>query len=337
MRAFELRARGIESLCATERPTPTPKPREVLLRLTATSMNYHDMPVLRGHFPWLELPRVPMSDGCGIVEAVGSEVTELAVGDRVFPMGYPDWRAGKPTRSSKLRVLGDTIDGCLQDYLAIEAGACCRAPAHLDDGEVATLCAAGVTAWNSVVGQGDVRAGEVVVVQGTGGVSTFALKIAKASGAVVIATSSSDEKLARAKELGADFVVNYAKTNWAEAVRELTNGNGADLVVDVAGSTTLGKSIEAAAMNGRIAVVGVLSGMMAGDVGIFPIFEKNLTIFGVNAGSVADGDALVRAMEASKLHPEIGARFRYDQCAEALALLEAQKHVGKIVLTNDRR
>ena len=254
-RVLVMRSAGLEGLGLEERERPEPGPGQVLLRLRASCLNYHDYVVLQGQTR-VEYPRVPLSDGCGEVVDVGPGVTRLQAGDRVAPNFFPGWVGGRPTLEDWRNVLGDSIDGCAQDHLTVSAAGVAKVPDHLSDLEAATLPCAGLTAWNALIEPG-LMAGETLLVQGTGGVSIFALQLGKALGAEVIVTSSSDEKLERARELGADHSVNYRTTpEWQVAVREITGGHGADLIVDVGGRDTLARSVQAAAVGGRIALVG---------------------------------------------------------------------------------
>jgi NADPH:quinone reductase-like Zn-dependent oxidoreductase len=336
MRAIELQEPGLQGLVEVERPRPVPGPGDVLLRMLAASLNYRDLIMIRGQVPGRQLPRVPLSDGCGEVVAVGENVKRLAIGDRVATQFVPRWISGPPRGALRSEVPGTAFDGCLQDYMVIDAEAVTRAPAHMTDAEVATLPCAAVTAWRSVVVDGGITAGDRIAVQGTGGVSIFALQIGHMLGAEVIATSSSDEKLARARDLGAAHLINYRSTpGWGARVLELTDGRGVDLVVDVGGAGTLPQSIHALADGGRVAVVGVLGGM--GDAAL-PVGEtmlKNAHIFGVTVGSRDDTEAMFRAFELNRLQPVVGATFSFTDVKKALELMSAGGHFGKIVLEID--
>jgi NADPH:quinone reductase-like Zn-dependent oxidoreductase len=315
-----------------ERAVPEPAPGQALVRLRASSMNYHDLVNLLGLIkgPW---PRVPMTDGCGEVAAIGDGVRGLAVGDRVIVAFHPLWLDGPPTPAAKRECPGDTGDGCLQQYLCVAANALIKVPAHLTDLEAATLPCAGVTAW-SALRSGGVQPGDVVVAMGTGGVSLFVVQLAKANGATVVLTSSSDDKLTIGKSLGADHLINYRRDpEWYTSVRELTNGRGADLVVDVGGPDTLGKAVLATRMGGYVAIVGVLSGVGAAEVPVSYAMTRNIRLEGITVGSVADHAALCRAMSASALRPHISHTLAWDQMDEAMRVLQANEHVGKIAIT----
>ena len=243
--ALVLQSPGLEGLAVEEREIPKPGPGEAVVRLQASCLNYHDFVVLKGLQPSVQYPRVPLSDGAGQVVAVGDGVARVSPGDRVCANFYRDWVAGPPQPQHWASVFGDAIDGCAQQYLQLPAEALSMTPAHLSDLEAATLPCAGVTAWASLERAG-LRSGETVLVQGTGGVSIFGLQLAKARGCRVIVTSSSHAKLERARELGADETIHYLeRPDWDEAARELTNGRGVDLTIDVGGEQTLGRAIAA--------------------------------------------------------------------------------------------
>jgi NADPH:quinone reductase-like Zn-dependent oxidoreductase len=315
-----------------QRDMPEAAAGEAIVRVRASSMNYHDLVNLRGLIkgPW---PRVPMSDGCGEVAALGHGTRGVAVGDRVVAAFHPLWLQGPPTPAAKRECPGDTNDGCLQQYLRIAATALIPAPPHLSDVEAATLPCAGVTAW-SALRSGGLQPGDVVVAQGTGGVSLFVVQLAKAHGATVILTSSSDDKLAIGASLGADHLVNYRREpDWHTRVREITDGRGADIVVDVGGPDTLGKAVLAARMGGYVAIVGVLSGVGGAEVPVAVAMTRNVRLEGITVGSVADHAALCRAMTAAQIRPYISHTLPWDRIDEAMRVMAANEHVGKIAIT----
>ncbi|MGH6958399.1 MAG: zinc-dependent alcohol dehydrogenase family protein [Caulobacteraceae bacterium] len=331
MRAMVLdRGVGLEHLKLAERPAPKARPGEVVLRMRACSINYRDLITVTA--PGMaRLPLVPLSDGAGVVEEVGEGVSRVKVGDLVMPSFFPNWLAGRPTPQA-LPALGGALDGVACEAFAISAEGVTRAPAHFDAVEAATLPCAAVTAWRALMVEGRLMAGETVLVQGTGGVSIFALQFAKLAGARVIVTSSSDEKLERAKALGADETINYRRTpEWAAAARELTGGRGVDHVVEVGGADTFPKSIAAAALGGHIAVIGVLSGFVK-DLNVAEIFSRNLKISGITVGSREHVEQMVRAIEVAKLKPVIDRRFPLDRLADALALMKSAGHFGKVAI-----
>ncbi|HEX7094704.1 MAG TPA: NAD(P)-dependent alcohol dehydrogenase [Acidimicrobiales bacterium] len=313
-----------------ERPIPSPGPLDVVVRVRACSLNYHDLVNLAGLIkgPW---PRVPLSDGAGDVVAVGSDVTAWKPGDRVFGAFFPRWQAGPARPEAKRVVYGDTCDGWLQQYVWFPADALVEVPAGLTFEEAATLPCAATTAW-SALRAGEVRPGSSVVVQGSGGVSVFALQLAKAHGATVIATSSSDDKLATLSELGADHLVNYRREpDWDRRVRELVPG-GADVVVDVGGPETLSRSIAATRMGGTIAVVGVLSGYGDASVPVGVVMTRHLRLTGVAVGSVADHRDVAAAVASAGLRPHISHVFDWTELAEATRVMHAREHLGKVVI-----
>lgn len=321
-----------EPLAPAHRPRRDPRRGEVLLRIRATSVNFHDYSGVHGRIANLPWPRIPFSDACAEVLDVGEDVTRVVMGDRVCPNFFPKWQGGRPSQDGLSVIYGDQVDGFLQEYVCVDAGSLVHAPRHLTDAEAATLPCAGLTAWRSLVVEAQVKPGATVVVQGTGGVSLFALGIAKMLGARVIATSSSEEKLVRAEELGADHVINYRRTpDWDQQVLALTNGRGADVVVDVGGSDTLPRAVMASAIDGHVSVIGVLSGVASA----FPLrlaMAKNVTVRGITVGSRADLDAFCRALEATHYRPVIDSVFDRGAVNEALGLLVSQRHFGKIAI-----
>jgi NADPH:quinone reductase-like Zn-dependent oxidoreductase len=289
---------------------------------------------VRGHYnPRQPLPLVPCSDGVGVVEAVGEGVTRAKVGDRVCPTFCQSWLDGPPTREKLRSTLGGPLDGTLQELMVLDQEGLVHPPAHLTDVECATLPCAAVTAWSALFAEGELVAGQTVLVLGTGGVSIFALQLAKARGARVIVTSSSDEKLERAKALGADETINYrADAAWGKTVRKLTDGRGVDHVVEVGGGETLEQSLLATAVGGRIAVIGVLSGVAA-KVAITTVLMGCLRLQGVLVGHRASFEALGSFVAAHELRPVIGAEIPCEHAREALELMARGGHFGKICLT----
>ncbi len=320
---------GLEHLRPVVRDWPTPKPGEVVVRLAAASINYRDLATVTMMAP--PRPLIPLSDGAGMVETVGDGVTRVKVGDLVMSGFFPHWIAGRPT-PQRLAALGGALDGVACEAIALPAEGVTKAPAGWDAAEAATLPCAAVTAWRGLMVEGRLTAGETVLVQGTGGVSIFALQFAKLAGARVIVTSSSDEKLARAKAMGADAAINYRQTpDWASAARELTGGRGVDHVVEVGGADTFQQSIRACALGGNIAVIGVLSGFVK-DLNVAAIFGGNLHINGVTVGSRETVEQMVGAIEVAKLKPVIDRRYSLEQLPEALALMQSGGHFGKVVI-----
>ena len=282
MKAFLLEAAGLDNLKKVERDVPKPGPGEVLLRMSAASLNYRDLMIVTTGGMYRP-PFIPLSDGCGVVEEVGAGVTRVKAGDRVAPSFFQKWISGRPELALLGSSLGGPHDGCLSQYMVLSEDGVSKVPAFLTDEQVATLPCAGLTAWRGLR-EGGFKAGDTVVVQGTGGVSIFALQFAKAGGGTVIVTSSSDEKLERAKALGADHLINYKATpEWAKEVRKITGGRGADHVIEVGGAGTFNQSLQAVRLDGHIAVIGVLAGFTK-DVPIAAIFGGNIRITGLSVG-----------------------------------------------------
>jgi NADPH:quinone reductase-like Zn-dependent oxidoreductase len=315
---------GIDNLKLKDRDVPKPGPGEVVLKMKAGSLNYRDLATVTfGGNPKL-LPMVPLSDGCGEVVEVGEGVKRLKKGDRVAPSFFQGWQSGGPVAENLgPTALGSPIDGCAQEYMCLSAEGMSKAPANLSDEEVACLPCAGLTAWRALVVEGGLKAGDTVLVQGTGGVSIFALQFAKAMGARVIVTSSSDEKVERAKKLGADASINYKQTpDWEMEARKLTGGRGVD---------HFPRSITAARVGGHIAVIGILSGLTK-DVNVAAIFAQNLKISGITVGSRTHFEEMTRAIEQNDIHPVIDKRFPLADAQEAFRLMQGASHFGKIVL-----
>lgn len=324
-----------EALVDTERAVPVPGPTDALVRVRASSVNFHDRVNLLGLIPG-PFPRVPMSDGAGDVVAVGEAVEGLAVGDRVISAFHPDWLAGPPTHEAKRTCPGDTHDGWLQQHVLAPAATLTPAPAHLSDVEAATLVCAGVTAWSSLqLGRdGTVGPGDVVVTLGTGGVSLFVVQLAKALGATVVLTSSSDAKLEVGRSLGADHLVNHRTTSdWEKEVRAVTDKRGADLVVDLGGEETLARSIAATCMGGTVVVAGGLGGFGAAAIPVSRVMTQNIRLNGVTVGSVAAHRELAAFVETHGIVPHVSHTLGWDDLADALDVLDANDHVGKIGIT----
>lgn len=332
MRCWEIRSFGEDGLVEGERPDPTPGPGEVLVRVRAAALNYRDLMMLRGHYnPRLGLPRVPLSDGVGTVEAIGPGVEELAVGDRVASCFFQRWADGEISARAGRSALGGEIDGVLAQRVVLRAEGVIRPPEHMSDVEAATLPCAALTAWNALIEGGGLRPGQTVLVLGSGGVSTFALQIASRAGARVIATSSQDGKLARLKELGADEGVNYrVNPDWDKAVLELTDGAGVDHVVEVGGAGTLPRSLKAVRPGGHIALIGVLSG--AGEFNPLPALMKGVRIQGVFVGSRAMFARMNRFMALHQLEPVVDRVFPWSEAPAAYAHLASGTHLDKVAI-----
>ncbi|HMM13767.1 MAG TPA: NAD(P)-dependent alcohol dehydrogenase [Parvibaculum sp.] len=333
MRAMVLHDNGIESLKLETREVPKAGPGEIVVRLKAGSLNYRDLAMVQGlGRAQPKVPLVPLSDGAGEVVEVGAGVSRVKVGDLVCPSFFQAWISGGPTGAGLASSLGGPTDGCAQDYIRLSAEGVSLAPKNLSAEEAATLPCAALTAWRALVVEGGLKPGDTVLAQGTGGVSIFALQFAKAAGARVIITSSSDEKLERARALGADATINYVKTpDWASEARKLTGGRGVDHVVEVGGADTLPQSIMAARLGGHVAVIGLLSGMVK-DVNVAAIFSQNLKISGITVGSRTHFEDMVRAIEQSDIHPVIDKRFSLGDAQAAFTTMKGASHFGKIVL-----
>jgi NADPH:quinone reductase-like Zn-dependent oxidoreductase len=324
---------GPEHIRAAERPDPRPGPGEVVVRMEAASLNYRDVVVSRRGYGRRtgELPLVPLSDGAGRVVEAGPGVTRAAVGDVVCPIFSRTWLAGPFGEEHFGATLGGPVDGVMQELMLVHQDALVRAPRHLTAAQAATLPCAAVTAWNALVTQGGVKAGDWVLVQGTGGVSLFALQIALLHGARVLATSSSDEKLERLRALGAHRVVNYrAAPDWDRAAREATGGRGVDHVVEIAG--TLDPAVRAVRVNGIVSVIGVLAGLQP-TLNLGPVVTRNVRLQGVTVGSRAVFEDLVRAFEQHGTVPVIDPRaYGFEEVGAALEALPEGRHFGKVVV-----
>src|SRR6266404_4688119 len=327
MKAIEIHDNvGVDSLRLVDRPEPVPGPRQVMLKMKAFSINYRDLLVVSGVGRWRPpLGRVPVSDGVGIVVAAGTDVSRVKIGDRVSPIFYPKWLEGRVAAEKMMHALGGAAaDGVLAEYTVFDEASVVRVPAHLTDEEAATLPCAGVTAWNALLSVGDITPGDSVVVLGTGGVSIFALQFAKFRGARVIITSSSDQKLARVKEFGADAVINYKTTpDWPKAVAELTDGLGAEYVVDTVGD--LKQSIAAVRLGGAVAFVGLLIGMTT-EVDLVTFMGKCARIEAIDVGSREMFQAMNEAIESHAMHPVLDRIFEFHELREALNYLREGRH-----------
>lgn len=332
MRVWEVQnAFGIDNLKLVEKAEPKPGPGQIVVAMKAASLNYRDLLTVKmGGAP---LPLIPFSDGAGVVEAVGSGVTRVKVGDKVCPTFFQSWTEGPVTAEARNLALGGSVPGVLQEKMLIDAEGVTKFPDHLSFEEAATLPCAGLTAWRAIAVEAPINPNSTILVQGTGGVSIFALQFAKAIGAKVIATSSSDEKLERAKKLGADYLINYKTTpEWGKKALELTNGRGADVVVEVGGENTLGKSLEAVRVGGSIVVIGVLGGF-TNNIFIPALFGKNAKMIGISVGSREQFAGMNKAIGGWKLHPVIDKTFSFEQVPDALRAMEAAGHFGKICVT----
>ncbi|MFL6605469.1 MAG: NAD(P)-dependent alcohol dehydrogenase [Steroidobacteraceae bacterium] len=333
MKAVALRKpAGIDSLNLVDRDdVQAPGPGEIRVRIHASSLNYHDLGVVLGALP-TEDGRIPLSDGAGVVEAIGEGVTEFAVGDSVVSCFFPGWLNGEPTVADFSTTPGDGVDGYAREQVVHPANWFTHAPKGYSHAEAATLTTAGLTAWRALVVNGGLKAGDSVLVLGTGGVSTFALQFAKSMGATVIATSSSDEKIERARALGADHAVNYRRhKDWATQVLELTNGRGVDHVLEVGGPDTLPQSIRACRVGGHIALIGVLTGV-GGVIPTVALMLRQQRLVGLIVGNRQHQIDMVRGIEATGVKPVIERTFALHDIRDSFHLLQSARHVGKICL-----
>lgn len=325
---------GLENIVVAEADEPAAVgPMEVRVRILAGSLNYHDYLVAAGALP-TDNHRILLSDGAGVVEAVGSGVTDFRVGDHVVSCFYPQWEAGPVVASAGgfACTPGDGVDGFAAEVVVRHQNAFTLAPKGWSHVEAATITTAGVTAWRALVAEGGLKAGDTVLTLGTGGVSMAALQLAKTMGAKVIVTSSSDEKLAKVRELGADATINYRETpEWGKAVLELTDGVGANHVVELGGPGTLAQSIEAVAVGGQIALIGVLTGF-DGPVPTAALMFKNARLQGLLVGSRANQRDYVKALEQNGIRPLIDRTFSYTEMPQAFEYQLAGAHMGKICL-----
>lgn len=335
MRAFEIQKFGLDNLTLAERPDPQPGHGQVLIRIKAVSLNFRDHLMVAGAYnPKQKLPLIPCSDGAGEVVAVGPGVTRVKAGERVMGAFSQTWIAGEPMRAKLAGTLGGPLDGMLAEQVVLHEEGVTPIPAHLSYEEGAALPCAAVTAWHALVVQGGLKAGDTVLVQGTGGVSIFALQFAKMFGARVIVTSSSDEKLAKAKAMGADGLINYKTTpDWEKPARELTGGVGLDHIIEVGGAGTLGKALKCVRIGGIVHVIGVLSGNAPSDFSVIPILMQNVRLQGVLVGSRETFEQMNKAIAQNGLKPAIDRTFPFAEARAAFAHMGAGAHFGKIVVT----
>jgi len=334
MKCYELQGPdGIDGLALVDKPIPQPGAGEVLVRLRAATLNYRDLLTVKGGYGSRQkFPLVPVSDGAGVVEAIGTGVRSFTVGDRVIGSFFENWLSGEPSEIKMRGALGGSADGVLTEYRVFPAHALVKSPGHLSDIEAAALPCAGVTAWSAVVKLSQIRPGQTVLTQGTGGVSLFALQFAKMCGARVIATSSSEAKIERLKALGADVTLNYKSTpDWGKKARELT-GNGVDLVVEVGGVGTLNESIRALRIGGTIAFIGVLAGPPPSNLNLPLIVMQQMRLQGVTVGSVEDLQALADATTQNRVKPVIDRTFAFTEIKQAFAHMASGAHFGKVAV-----
>ncbi len=334
MRVWQLRGPALDTLTLTEAPDPQPRDGEVVVEMKAASLNYRDWLIATGSYRIAaRYPVVPLSDGAGVIAAVGPNVTKWRVGDRVVSSFFSGWVDGAQTADNAATALGGALDGVLAERVVLPAIGVARAPQHMSHVEAATLPCAAVTAWHALFeGERPLRPGQTVLVEGTGGVSMFGLQLAKLAGARVILTSSSDAKLARASELGADEVLNYKKEpEWQERVRALTSGEGVDHVLEVGGKDTLGKALAAVRFGGQLHLIGGVSGF-ATELPLGPMAAANARVRRIFVGSVAMLEAMIRALTLHRTRPVVDRVYGFADAKAGLEYLKTGAHLGKIVL-----
>jgi len=334
MKAYQLTAlTGPDALRLVELPEPKPAPGQVLVRVHATSLNYRDLLVSDGRYGKVALPLIPLSDGAGEIAAVGQGVIGWKTGDRVAGTFFQGWQSGPFRREMANTALGGALNGMLAEFVALSADGIVAIPPHLTYAEAATLPCAALTAWQALVTRGNVSADEIVLLLGTGGVSIFALQFAKMHGARVIITSSSDEKLARARKLGADETINYRSVpDWEQEVFRLTNRSGADQVVEVGGTGTFAKSLRSVAPGGQVHLIGGISGFTA-DVPLAEIIRKLAIVRGIYVGSRAMFEAMSRAITRHQTKPVVDRVFEFTDAPAAYQYQQSGKHFGKLVIS----
>lgn len=322
---------GFDRVSVTQLETRSPGPDEIRVRLHASSLNYHDYAVVSGMWG-PSSPRIPMADGAGEVVETGSNVTEFKVGDHVVSTFFPSWLSGRPEVIGFETVPGDGVDGYAREEVTTAATSFTLAPRNWTHAEAATLTTAGLTAWRSLFVDDHITPSSTVLVQGTGGVSIFALQFAKMAGATVIATSSSDEKLARLRDLGADHLINYrSNPEWGRTAWDITDRRGVDHIIEVGGAASLAQSMEAVRVGGHIATIGILSGVSA-QLELVPMLLKQFRLQGVLVGSRENQIDMVRAMNASSMRPVLDRSFGLEEIVEAFRHQESNRHFGKICL-----
>lgn len=324
---------GLDALQLVERPRPTPGPHQVLVKIKAVALNYRDLEMAKGTYQGqAQHAFILASDGAGEVVEVGAAVSGFALGDRVIGCFWQGWEAGRLGDNLGALTLGGPLDGMLSEYVVLDARGVVACPAHLSWEEAATLPCAALTAWQALVSEGQVKAGDWVLVQGSGGVSLFALQFALLHGARVIASSSQDDKLQRLADLGASGLINYRKTpNWHAQVMDITAGYGVDHVLEVGGPGSFAQSLQSLHPSGQVNVIGYLGGQQ-GEINPLLILQRNARVRGIAVGPRQSFEAMNRAISASAMRPLIDSVHDWLELPKALAHLQAGQHFGKVVL-----
>lgn len=336
MRVFQIEGDwGFDNLKLSDRPAPEPGPGEVLIEMRMASLNSRDLIVPeRGYGRATgELPLIPISDGVGVVAAIGDGVTRVGIGDRVTPTYFQRWVSGEPTPDRFASALGGPLDGVMADFVCLSQEGVVRIPGYLSDAEAATLPCAALTAWSAIVTYGATRPGDRVLIQGTGGVALFALAFAKQAGAHVTVISSSDEKLERVRSMGADATINYREIeDWPRASRDITADRGGyDNIIELGGAMTLPLSLRAVRPGGTLSMIGVLSGLNI-EASLGPIVARQVRLQGVTVGHRDGYEAMLAAMAQHEIRPVLGVRFGFEELKEALGHLRAGGHFGKTLI-----
>ena len=335
MRVFQVEDTwSMDNVRINTRPDPQPGAGQVRLRMKASAINYRDLLVpMRGYGSRMKaLPLIMLSDGLGIVESMGDGMTHLKIGDRVCPLFFQSWVDGAPNKKRLSLSLGSELDGTMAEFMVLPENGVAYAPAHLDDMEAASLGTAAVTAWRALVTEGRIAPGDKVLVQGTGGVSLFALQFAKLLDAMVIVISSSDDKLSRVRSMGADETINYRKVpEWGKRAREIAGGEGIDHIIDVGGRGTLPQSLRAVRAGGTISLIGVLSGGNM-DLPLGPVVTRHIRLQAITVGNRDDFTQMAAALTQNKLKPVIDRVFAFEDLRFALDYLSSGEHFGKICI-----
>lgn len=331
-RAWRLEGAGADTLSLIPHTPGVPGPGEVRVRMQAAAINNRDLAIAAGAYP--NPPGIiPFSDGAGIVEQIGPGVEEFAPGDSVISCFYPAWESGPATARNHRQSLGCEMDGVLAEAIVLPATALVHAPKSLTPEAAATMPCAGLTAWTALFTEGGLRAGQTVLIMGTGGVAVFALQLARLVGARSIVLSGSEAKAERARSMGAEVVIDYRRhPDWAQLVLDVTGGEGADLIIELGGQDTLPQSLQCVKVGGKICVIGVLSGLVAA-VPVPPILFRHIHITGITVGHRDDLQALCSAVDANALEPVIDARFAFEDAVSAYQALPLGRHFGKLVVT----